>query len=230
MRPPPAAFVWTSANGSGGSPEARTNVRVWFRDEARFGRQGTRTAVWAITGSRPTVVCRNGRTSIWVVAAIEPTAGWSSTMPLRDVNTATMRAFLDATASTLHRHEQAVMFLDGSGWHGAHTLRWPRWTTPSFLPPYSPALLTHETWIHRGDASSPSRCDGRPWIVSGNVRERGRTFAAPAPRAPPEHSHVRRWAGARRGRIRSHRTLRRKDIRPICATRWITPEDCVGFV
>jgi transposase len=49
----------------------RTKVRLWFQDEARFGQQGTLTAVWAIKGSRPTVVRQNGRKSIWVFAADE---------------------------------------------------------------------------------------------------------------------------------------------------------------
>ena len=32
------------------------NVRVFLMDEARLGRQGTVTKVWAPTGSRPTAV------------------------------------------------------------------------------------------------------------------------------------------------------------------------------
>jgi hypothetical protein len=113
----------------------RTKVRVWFQDEARFGQQGTLTAVWAIKGSRPTVVRQNGRKSIWVFAAVEPATGWSLAMPFRDVNTATMQAFLDAAARKLRRREHAVMILDGAGWHSAHKLRWPRRITPLFLPP-----------------------------------------------------------------------------------------------
>jgi hypothetical protein len=78
-----------------------TEVRIWFQDEVRFGQQGTLTAVWAIKGSRPTVVRQNGRKSLWVFAAVEPATGWSLAVPFRDVNTATMQAFLDAAASKL---------------------------------------------------------------------------------------------------------------------------------
>ena len=173
----------------------RTKVRVWFQDEARFGQQGTLTAVWAIKGSRPTVVRQNGRKSIWVFAAVEPATGWSLAMPFRDVNTATMQAFLDAAASKLHRREHAVMILDGAGWHSAHKLRWPRRITPLFLPPYSPELNPVERLWH--------------WLREQHWSNR--TYA-------DEQALVEEA-------IRSHRALRGKDIRSICRTRWITPED-----
>lgn len=67
----------------------RTQVRVRFQGEARFGQQGTLTAVWAVEGSRPTVVRQNGRKSIWAFAVVEPATGWSSALPFRDVNAAT---------------------------------------------------------------------------------------------------------------------------------------------
>jgi len=93
----------------------RTKLRVWFQDEARFGQEGTLTAVWAIKGSRPTVIRQNGRKSIWMFAAVEPATGWPLAMPFRDVSTETMQAFLDAAASKLHCREHAVMMLDGAG-------------------------------------------------------------------------------------------------------------------
>ncbi|NDA10639.1 MAG: hypothetical protein EBZ07_07325, partial [Verrucomicrobia bacterium] len=83
----------------------RTQVRIWFQDEAWFGQQGTLTAVWAIKGSRPTVVRQHGRKSIWVFAAVEPATGWSMAIPYRDVNTETTQAFLDAARSAERRKE-----------------------------------------------------------------------------------------------------------------------------
>jgi len=101
-----------------------------LQDEARFGQQGTLTAVWALEGSRPTGVRQHGRKSIWVLAAVEPATGWSKMT----------QAILDAAARRLSRREHAVMILDGAGWHGSPKLRWPRRITPLFLPPYSPEL------------------------------------------------------------------------------------------
>lgn len=126
--------------------------------------------------------------------------GWSLAMPLRDVNTATMQAFLEAAASELRRREHAVMILDGVGWHKAHKLRWLRRITPLLLPPYSPELNPVERLWH--------------WLREHHWSDR--TYA-------DEQALVEEA-------IRSHRTLRRKDIRSICRARWITHEDQVGSV
>jgi transposase len=172
----------------------RTRVRIWFQDEARFGQQGTLAAVWALKGSRPTVVRQHGRKSIWVFAAVEPATGWSLAIPYREVNTETTQAFLDTAAKRLRRREHAVMVLDGAGWHCSHKLRWPRRITPLFLPPYSPELNPVERlwhWFREHHWSNRTYADEQALVAEA---------------------------------IRSHRTLRRKDIRSICRTRWITPE------
>ena len=181
---------------------SRAFVQRWayaYRDGGIEAVQGrTLTAVWAIKGSRPTVVRQNGRKSIWVFTAVEPATGWLLAMPFRDVNTATMQAFLDAAASKLHCREHAVMILDGAGWHRAHKLRWPRRITPLFLSPYSPELNPVE----------------RLWPRLREHHWSNRTYA-------DEQALVEEA-------VRSHRTLRRKDVRSICRTRWITPEDQVA--
>ena len=118
-------------------------------------------------------------------------------IPYREVNTETTQAFLDAAAKRLRRREHAVMILDGAGWHCSHKLRWPRRITPLFLPPYSPELNPVERLWH--------------WFREHHWSNR--TYA-------DEQALV---AEA----IRSHRTLRRKDIRSICRVGWVTPEDQV---
>ena len=50
-------------------------LRVYFQDESRFGQQGTTTAVWARTGSRPTAVCQTEYEYLWVVGAVCPETG-----------------------------------------------------------------------------------------------------------------------------------------------------------
>jgi transposase len=162
----------------------RTRVRIWFQDEARFGQQGTLTAVWAMKGSRPTVARQHGQKSIWVFAAVEPATGGSMVIPYSEVNTETTQAFLDAAAQKwLRRREHAVMILDGAGWHCSHKLRWPRRINQLFLSPYSPELNPVE----------------RLWHWFREHRLSNRTYA-------DEQALV---AEA----IRSHRTLRREDIR-----------------
>jgi hypothetical protein len=95
----------------------------------------------------------------------------TSFMPFRDVNTETMQSFLAAPASKLRRRADAVMILDGAGWHCAHKLRWPRRITPLFLPPYSPELnpverlwhwLREHHWSNRAYLSVDKAVFGNP--------------------------------------------------------------------
>ena len=175
----------------------RTKVRVWFQDEARFGQQGTLTAVWATKGSRPTVVRQNGRKSIRVFGIVDPATGWSMLAPYRQANTATMQKFLGRAAKKLGPREHAVMVLDRAGWHIAKQLKWPRRITPLFLPPYSPELNPAERlwlWFREHDWSN---------------------------RVYPDEAALIQEAK------RSHRSLRRAQVRSICATRWVTRENQV---
>ena len=170
----------------------RTRVRGWFQDEARFGQQGTLTSVWAAKGSRPTVVRQNGRKSIWVFGIVDPATGWSMVSPHREANTATMQQFLNAAAKKLGRRQHAVMVLDRAGWHTAKQLKWPRRITPLFLPPYSPELNPAE----------------RLWLWFRERHWSNRVY-------PDEPSLIHEAK-------RSHRQLRRAEVRSICATRWVT--------
>ena len=175
----------------------RTKVRIWFQDEARFGQQGTLTAVWATKGSRPTVVRQNGRKSIWIFGIVDPATGWSMLAPYREANTATMQKFLGRAAKKLGPREHAVMVLDRAAWHIAKQLKWPRRITPLFLPPYSPELNPAERlwlWFREHDWSN---------------------------RVYPDEAALIQEAK------RSHRSLRRAQVRSICATRWVTRENQV---
>jgi hypothetical protein len=177
--------------------QPRTTARGWFQDEARFGQQGTLAAVWAIKGSRPTVVCQNGRKSIWVFAAVEPATGWSLAMPFHDVNTATMQAFLDTAASTPRRREHAVMILDGAGWHCAHKLRWPRRITPPFLASYSPELNPLERlwhWLCKHHWSNRTYADEQALVVEAIRSDRTLRRKDSDPSAEPGGSRLRiKW-------------------------------------
>ena len=125
-----------------------TKVTVIFQDEARFGQQGTLTRVWAPRGSRPTVLRQNGRESVWVFAAVEPSTGWTTTMVSSTADIRSMQLFVDRVAAGLEHREHAVMVLDRAGWHTSRKLRWPKRITPLFLPPYSPELNPVERLWH----------------------------------------------------------------------------------
>ena len=97
--------------------------------------------------------------------------------------------------SARHRNDRIIMVLDGAGWHRNESLEVPANISLLSLPPYSPELNPVERLWH--------------WLREHHWSNR--TYA-------DEQALVDEA-------IRSHRTLRRKDIQSICRTRWITPED-----
>jgi hypothetical protein len=115
-------------------------VRWFVQDEARVGRQGTLTRVWARTGSRPSAVRQTEYEWVYLWAAVEPATGASVAMITPTVDTALMQQFLAGLAGTLAPDEHAVLVLDQAGWHVAKALEVPANLTLLFLPPYSPEL------------------------------------------------------------------------------------------
>ena len=123
-------------------------VTWWFQDEARVGQQGTLTAVWAETGSRPERVRQTEYEWVYLYAAVDPRTGRSSAMLAPTVNTAYMTEHLRFVSRQLAPDEHAVLdfgelsraVLDRAGWHVAKALKVPANITLRHLPPYSPEL------------------------------------------------------------------------------------------
>jgi len=111
-----------------------------FMDEARFGQQGTLTAVWAPRGSRPTAVKQTRYEWVYLYAAVEPSTGFSSALLAPHVNTATMGTFLEVLSREVEPGDFVVLLMDQAGWHKARALRVPDNMVVLFLPPYSPEL------------------------------------------------------------------------------------------
>ena len=123
-------------------------VRVWFMDEARFGQQGTITAVWAKTGSRPRAVRQTRYDWVYLYAAVEPAGGESAALLAPNVNTGTMNAFLKILDAERKADEHFVLIMDGAGWHKSKGLKLPPGMTVLPLPPYSPELNPVENLWH----------------------------------------------------------------------------------
>src|SRR6185437_7306487 len=94
-------------------------VEVWFQDEARVGRQGTLTRVWARRGTRPRAP--RDRRHAWAYL-------FGAVCPERAVGAALVLPYADAAATGLHLAEigrhvapgaHAMVVLDGAGWHAA---------------------------------------------------------------------------------------------------------------
>jgi transposase len=115
-------------------------VEVWFQDEARVGRQGPPTRVWARRGTRPRAP--RDRRHAWAYLS-------GAVCPERAVGAALVLPYADAAASGLHLAEigrevapgaHGVVVLDGAGWHAAGALAVPDNLTLLPLPSYAPEL------------------------------------------------------------------------------------------
>ena len=119
--------------------------------DARTGRQGTLTRVWAKRGSRPRAP-RDTR-SDWTFArspepvaltgsrfgAVCPGCGTAAGRVPPFVNTAAMNAHLAGIAGMVAPGAHAILILDGAGWHSSKNLAVPDNISLLPLPPYSSA-------------------------------------------------------------------------------------------
>lgn len=123
-------------------------MRVWFQDEARFGRISDLRRCWAPFPQRPIVGHQVIREYLYALGAVSPFQGQLCSLIMPWVDAETMSVFLAYVASQSPRHH-ILMFLDGAGWHHAHELRVPATVKLRFLPPYSPELNPVEPlWRH----------------------------------------------------------------------------------
>lgn len=126
-----------------------TAIEWWFQDEARLGQQGTLTAVWAETGSRPVRIKQAEYQWVYLYAAVNPATGASSAMLAPTVNTAYMNEHLRFVGSQVAPGAHAILVLDQAGWHVAENLKVPANVTLLHLPPYSPELNPAErVWAY----------------------------------------------------------------------------------
>ena len=117
----------------------KSPIRLFFQDEARFGRISQLQRCWGPRGQRAIVPAQHIRQYTYVFAALEPLTGDTVSLILPWVNGEMMSLFL-AETSRRYPNEHLVMVLDGAGWHKSKGLVVPENMTLVFLPPYSPEL------------------------------------------------------------------------------------------
>jgi transposase len=118
---------------------AKKPVRIFFQDEARFGKICQLRKVWLPKGERSEVKAQHIRQYLYAYSAIEPKTGESVSLILPYANTACMTLFLQEL-SERYPEDEIVLVLDGAGWHRSRGLVVPSNIRLVCLPPYSPQL------------------------------------------------------------------------------------------
>jgi len=114
-------------------------IRLYFQDEARFGRINTVQKCWCMKGIIPTVTQQLVREYTYVFNAVCPETGNSCSLIMPVANTEAMNIFLK-TLSEQQADERIVLCMDKAGWHTTKQLSIPKNIVVWHLPPYSPEL------------------------------------------------------------------------------------------
>jgi transposase len=114
-------------------------LRLYFQDEARFGRINTVQKCWCIKGIIPKVTQQLIREYTYAFSSVCPETGelFSLIMPYADSQA--MDIFLQ-TLSKQQQNERIILCMDKAGWHTTKHLNIPNNIILWFLPPYSPEL------------------------------------------------------------------------------------------
>lgn len=122
--------------------------RIFFFDESRFGTHSKIGHGWYKTGSRTRVDVKLGFQNFYVYSAVEPSNGGNFSLILPYVNTHCMNLFLSQLSNELSG-EDAIVIVDGAGWHKSKDLIVPKNIELVYLPPYSPELNPVERlWLY----------------------------------------------------------------------------------
>lgn len=99
-------------------------IRIFFQDEARFGRISDTRRCWCPKPIRPICCSMVSQEYTYAYAAVDIASGKMDSLILPYVNEACMQIFVDEVASR-YPEERMVMILDGAGWHKAKDLKLP---------------------------------------------------------------------------------------------------------
>lgn len=123
-------------------------MKVYFEDEARFGRMQNPVRCWAPRRFRPCIKLQRVREYTHVFSAVCPKTGESFSLILPYANTDTMTIFLREFSESQKRF-RIVMAMDGAAWHKAKMLETFENLRIIHQPPYSPEVNPVEhLWEH----------------------------------------------------------------------------------
>lgn len=114
-------------------------IRLFFQDEAGFGRINKPKYCWCQEGFRPSVPCHHIREYRYAYGAVEPMTGESFFLIMPYCNTICMNIFLDKL-SKCYPDDMILLCCDGAAWHKAGSLCVPPNIELFFIPPYTPEM------------------------------------------------------------------------------------------
>ena len=129
-------------------PEDKRPVKLFFQDEARFGRISDSAYCWAPRGLRPVVSSQIVREFTHVFSAVSPNDGRSFSLILPYADTDAMNIFLQELSETFNEY-RIILVMDKAAWHRSKDLHSIDNIRYIYQPPYSPELNPVEhLWEH----------------------------------------------------------------------------------
>lgn len=123
-------------------------IKLFFQDEARFGRIDNICSCWVPKGMRAKMGSQIIRQYTYTYSAICPETGEHFSLILPYANTECMHIFLKEFSSTFDNY-RIILAMDGASWHTGEKAKICKNIVPLFLPPYSPELNPVEIlWHH----------------------------------------------------------------------------------
>ena len=113
--------------------------KLYFFDESRFGTHSKIGHGWFAKGERTAVKIKLGFDNFYVYSAVDMNNGHDFSLIMPNVNTNCMNIYLLEMSEYL-QGEEAIMVMDGAGWHKSKELSVPHNIKIIYLPPYSPEL------------------------------------------------------------------------------------------
>lgn len=142
-------------------------LKLFFQDEARFGRMTNPVCCWAPKGLRPIVPMQRVRDYIHVYSAVCPADGDSFSLILPYANTKMMSLFLQEFSEQFKEY-RIVMVMDGAAWHKSKRLENFENIRIIYQPPHSPEVNpTEHLWEHLRE----KYLSNRYWATLDNLED-----------------------------------------------------------
>lgn len=123
-------------------------MKVFFQDEARFGRISNLFSCWAPEGVRPVVQAQIIRQYTHVFSAVCPHDGESFSLILPYADSESMEIFMEGLSEQYSQH-RLILVMDQAAWHRTSNLKKFANIRIIYLPPYSPEVNpTEHLWEH----------------------------------------------------------------------------------